>query len=75
MLQSDPTREGILEEVVQWRKFDRVKNIALEILDSNLTTDKLQFFLSFLTSNEYDDSYFKDEQAQEEEMAAYKELL
>lgn len=41
VLQSTPTREGVLKEVVEWQKFDKVKHIASQIIASGLSTPEM----------------------------------
>ena len=51
VLQNMPTRENALEEVVQWIKFDKVKHIALAIIDTPLPTDTLLNLLSIISKH------------------------
>ena len=49
VIQNLPSRYNMLEEVVQWRKFDGIKNIFDELLATPFSPDQIMATLEILT--------------------------
>ena len=50
MIQNAPTRYNILEEVVEWRKFQRISHILYQLLETSFTNQQIMACLEIITT-------------------------